>query len=66
MIGKQRPIEHVDSALRAKIAHLMGVTPATLTTSWKMISARSDLRGSDARAQLHQRLFPEINVNELM
>ena len=51
---------------RAKIAELMGVTPGTLTTYWKVIYARFDLRGADARAQLHQRLFPEINLNELM
>jgi len=50
---------------RSQIAEVMGVTPATLTTYWKAIYERYDLHGTDARAALHERLFPYLQVSGL-
>jgi len=50
---------------RSHIAELMGVTPATLTTYWKAIYERYDLHGADARAALHERLFPDFDIRGL-
>jgi len=50
---------------RSQIAEVMGVTPATLTTYWKAIYERYDLHGADARAALHGRLFPHLQVSTL-
>jgi DNA-binding CsgD family transcriptional regulator len=50
---------------RWQIAKVMGVTPATLTTYWKTIYERDDLHGADARAALHERLFPGLQISGL-
>ncbi len=68
LTNRQRELVLLDlmGLRRSQIADVMHVTPATLTTYWKAIYQRYDLHGTDARAALHRRLFPQVTTRTLL